>query len=303
MQQDLTEATVTDAVLEQMAGTADPRLREMMASLVRHMHAFAREVRLTPQEWLAAISFLTRTGQACTPARQEFILLSDTLGLSALVNIMDNGAAEEVGTEGSLLGPFYQQKAPRYAAGESIAVDATGPELQMYGTVRDKQGNPVPGATVEVWQTDAEGYYDLQLHNGQKMDMRGMFSTDDQGRYNFRTLRPLGYSIPLDGPVGEMIRAQDRHGCRPAHIHFLIAAPGHRELVTALYLGDDQYIGSDTVFGVSSSLVVHPEEDPQARASGIPAVRYDFVLGREQRTGTGRVGADPSQILAPAAAE
>ena len=301
MQQDLTETTVTDAVLEQMADTPDPRLREIMASLVRHLHAFTREVRLTPQEWLAAISFLTRTGQACTPARQEFILLSDTLGLSALVNIMDNGAAEEAGTEGSLLGPFYQQSSPHYELGDRIAVEAKGPELQLYGTVRDKQGNPIPGATIQVWQTDADGYYDLQLHGGERMDMRGSFSADDQGHYHFRTLRPLGYYIPLDGPVGEMIHAQGRPGCRPAHIHFLIAAPGHRELVTALYLGDDQYIGSDTVFGVSSSLVVNPkEDDPDAPTPGIPAVRYDFVLGRQTGSGTGRVGADPSQILAPA---
>lgn len=301
MQQDLTETTVTDAVLEQMAGTPDPRLREIMASLVRHMHAFAREVRLTPQEWLAAISFLTRTGQACTPARQEFILLSDTLGLSALVNIMDNNAAEETGTEGSLLGPFYQQSAPHYEAGERIAVAAQGPELQLYGTVRDKRGDPVPGATVEVWQTDADGYYDLQRHGGTQADMRGSFTADAQGRYHFRTLRPLGYSIPLDGPVGEMIRAQNRPGCRPAHIHFLIGAPGHRELVTALYLGDDRYIGSDTVFGVSSSLVVTPkQDDPEAPTPGIPAIRYDFVLGRQTGDATGRVGADPAQILAPA---
>lgn len=300
MQQDLSETTVTDAVLEQMAGTPDPRLRDVMATLVRHMHAFAREVRLTPQEWLAAISFLTRTGQACTPARQEFIPLSDTLGLSTLVNIMDNGAAEEAGTEGSLLGPFYQQSSPQYGLGEQIAVEAKGPELQIYGTVRDKRGNPVPGATIQVWQTDADGYYDLQLHGGAKADMRGSFTADAEGHYHFRTLHPLGYYIPPDGPVGEMIRAQDRHGCRPAHIHFLIGAPGHRELVTALYLGDDQHIGSDTVFGVSSSLVVTPEEDPEAPTPGIQAVRYDFVLGRQTGSGTGRVGADPSQILAPA---
>jgi hydroxyquinol 1,2-dioxygenase len=300
MQQDLTETSVTDAVLEQMAATPDPRLREIMASLVRHLHSFARDVRLTPSEWLAAIAFLTRTGQICTPARQEFILLSDTLGLSALVNIMDGMGADEAATEGSLLGPFYQQRSPQYALGDQIAVAAKGPELQVYGTVRDRQGTALPGATIQVWQTDAEGSYDLQRDGGARMDMRGTFTADDQGRYHFRTLRPLGYYIPLDGPVGEMIRAQGRHGCRPAHIHFLVNAPGRRELVTALYLSDDPHIGSDTVFGVSSSLVVSPEQDPEAPVPGIPAIRYDFVLGAARGNEAGRVGADPSQILAQA---
>ncbi len=297
--QDLTVTSVTDAVVAQMAETPDPRLRQVMASLVRHLHAFARDVELTPDEWLQAIGFLTKVGQKCTPARQEFILLSDVLGLSALVNLLHDKTATEIGTESSLLGPFYQQKAPGYALGDSIAVKARGPEMLMYGQVTDRLGSPVPGATLQVWQTDAEGMYDLQLYDGAEMDMRGNFQADDQGRFHFRTVRPLGYLIPMDGPVGALVTAQRRHGCRPAHIHFLISAPGYRELVTALYLGADEHIASDTVFGVSRALVVNPvEDDPGSPVPGIPAVRYDFRLAVSTASGSNRVGADPAQIMA-----
>ena len=296
--QDLTVSSVTDAVVAQMADTPDPRLRQVMESLVRHLHDFARDVALTPDEWLRAIGFLTKVGQTCTPARQEFILLSDVLGLSALVNLLHDATATEIGTESSLLGPFYQQAAPAYALGDSIAAKARGPELQLYGQVTDRDGRPVPGATIQVWQTDSDGMYDLQLYNGTEMDMRGNFVADQQGRFHFRTVRPLGYLIPMDGPVGSLIEAQRRHGCRPAHIHFLIGAPGYRELVTALYLGHDEHIGSDTVFGVSRALVVNAADDPGAPLPGIPAIRYDFRLGAASASGSNRVGADPAQIMA-----
>jgi len=295
---DLTTSSVTDAVLEQMDTTPDPRLKQVMDSLVRHLHDFARDVKLTPQEWLMAIGFLTKTGQTCTPARQEFILLSDVLGLSALVNLLHDRTAIEIGTESSLLGPFYQQNAPSFALGDSIAAKADGPEILLYGQVTDKTGRPLQNASVQVWQTDAKGEYDLQKYHGEQMDMRGNFTCDAQGRFHFRSVTPLGYYIPMDGPVGTLIRAQRRHGCRPAHIHFLIGAAGYRELVTALYLGDDPHIDSDTVFGVSSPLVVAPRrDDPDAPVKDIPAIRYDFRLGRAASDDTGRVGADPSQIL------
>lgn len=299
---DLTTESVTDAVFEQMSTTPDPRLKQVMESLVRHMHAFARDVSLTPDEWLKAIGFLTKVGQTCTPARQEFILLSDVLGLSALVNLLHDKTAVELGTESSLLGPFYQQNAPSFALGESIATRADdGPALLLYGQVTDKQGKPLPNAQIQVWQTDAKGEYDLQKFHGEHMDMRGNFRCDAEGRFHFRTVMPLGYYIPMDGPVGALIRAQQRHGCRPAHIHFLIGADGYRELVTAIYLSDDPHIDSDTVFGVSSSLVVTPRDnDPDAPVKGMPAIRYDFRLGVASDDETGRVGADPSQILAMA---
>ncbi|SDR47848.1 catechol 1,2-dioxygenase/hydroxyquinol 1,2-dioxygenase [Rhizobiales bacterium GAS191] len=298
---DLTDKSVTDAVLEQMGETPDPRLRQVMASLVRHLHDFARDVNLTPDEWLKAIGFLTKVGQTCTPARQEFILLSDVLGLSALVNLLHDKSAIEQGTESSLLGPFYQQNAPSYALGDTIAIEAGGPELLLYGRVTDRRGTPLPHASVQVWQTDAKGEYDLQKYHGEHMDMRGNFRCDAEGRFHFRTVKPLGYYIPMDGPVGALIQAQQRHGCRPAHIHFLIGAEGYRELVTAIYLANDEHIDSDVVFGVSNALVTSPrDDDPEAPVKGIPAIRYDFRLGIAAGNETGRVGADPSQILAGA---
>ncbi len=296
--EDLTVSSVTQAVTEQMDTTPDPRLREVMASLVRHMHDFAREVRLTPDEWLKAIGFLTRVGQACTPTRQEFILLSDVLGLSALVHLMHDNAAQETGTQSSLLGPFYREDAPEVPIGGSLARYATGPEMLFYGQVTDNAGAPVPGAFVQMWQTDAEGWYDLQARDA-AIDMRGNVRCDADGRFHVRTLVPHGYSIPMDGPVGALVREQGRHGCRPAHIHFLIGAPGHRELVTALYFGDDPHIDSDTVFGVSKPLVITPRaHDPEAPVQGIPAVRYDFRLAHASGEGSGRVGADPKQVMA-----
>lgn len=297
--QDLTVETVTDDVLAQMATTADPRLRQVMASLVRHLHDFARDVKLTPDEWLTAIGFLTRVGQTCTPARQEFILLSDVLGLSALVNLMHDREAAELGTTSSLLGPFYRQDAPEVPLGGSIAVNGKGPELLLWGRVTDTEGHPVPGALVQLWQTNAEGWYDLQVEGGAATDMRGNVRCDAEGRFHVRTVKPLGYSIPMDGPVGALVHQQRRHGCRPAHIHFLIGAPGYRELVTALYFGDDPHIDSDTVFGVSGPLVVSTvADDPAAPVRGIPSVRYDFQLARETAAGSGRVGADPKQVMA-----
>lgn len=298
---DLTEDTVTGAVLAQMASTPDPRLKEIMDAAVRHLHAFARDVRLTPEEWLTGIHILTQVGQACTPARQEFILLSDTLGLSALVNIMHDQTATEPGTESSLLGPFYRDDAPALELGQSIAQTATGPELTMYGQVRDSRGQPVPHATIQVWQTDSEGAYDLQVYGTERTETRGNFIADAEGRYHFRTIRPLAYSIPLDGPVGAMVLAQGRHGCRPAHIHVLISAPGYRELVTALYLADDAYVESDVVFGVSNALVITPvADDSLSPFPGVPAIRYDFTLRGADEGGSGRVGSDPSKLLAPA---
>ena len=296
--QDLTVETVTDDVLAQMATTTDPRLRQVMASLVRHLHDFARDVKLTPDEWLTAIGFLTRVGPTCTPARQEFILLSDVLGLSALVNLLHDREAE-LGTTSSLLGPFYRQDAPEVPLGGSIAVDGKGPELLLWGRVTDTEGHPVPGALVQLWQTNAEGWYDLQVEGGAATDMRGNVRCDAEGRFHVRTVKPLGYSIPMDGPVGALVHQQRRHGCRPAHIHFLIGAPGYRELVTALYFGDDPHIDSDTVFGVSGPLVVSTvADDPAAPVRGIPSVRYDFQLAREAAAGSGRVGADPKQVMA-----
>jgi hydroxyquinol 1,2-dioxygenase len=295
---DLDANTITEAVLEQLARTPDPRLREVLSAAVRHMHAFAREVSLTPGEWLTAMGFLTQVGHACTPVRQEFILLSDVLGLSALVNIMHDDHAAELGTQSSLLGPFFREGSPDLELGDCIVSKHTAPEIVLYGRVTDKEGHGIPDATIGVWQTSEDGLYDLQMNGGGEMDMRGNFRTDAHGDYYFRTVRPRGYSIPMDGPVGRLVKTQHRHGFRPSHIHFLIGAPGCRELVTALYFGDDENIASDTVFGVSRSLVVNARaNDPDAPIKGIGAVRYDFQLAPAANDGEGRVGADPAAFI------
>jgi hydroxyquinol 1,2-dioxygenase len=297
---ELTPETITDAVLDQMATTPDPRMREVVASAVRHLHAFAKEVNLTPAEWIKGIAFMTAVGKICTPARQEFILLSDTLGLSALVNGLHDSTAMEEGTHTSLLGPFYREASPKLAAGSQIAKTVRpGSECVLYGRVTDVNGKPIADATVSIWQTGADGLYDIQ-ESSASIDYRGVFTTDADGLFLVRTVKPIGYSIPMDGPVGEMIRAQKRHGMRPAHIHFLVGAPGYRELVTALYLRDDPHIADDVVFGSSGDLAIDIKpNDPGCPIKGVPSIRFDMRLSREtaaDKTG-GRVGADPSAIL------
>ena len=290
--------TITDSALEQMSGTPDARLKTVMSALVRHLHAFAREVDLKPDEWIEGITFLTAVGQTCTPHRQEFILLSDTLGLSALVNSLHDGRALEASTKSSLLGPFYRQDSPEKKLGETIANHPNTPEIVVYGRVADPAGHGVANASVEVWQPDENGDYDLQKQDASVMDLRAKFHTDSEGRYYLRTIMPTGYMIPMDGPVGDMIRAQARHGHRPAHIHFLVSAPGYREVVTALSVAGDDHIDSDTVFGVTDSLIRSPKmNDARSPIKGLPTLEFDFQLASAANTGSGRVGADPSQIL------
>ncbi|MGH6815442.1 MAG: dioxygenase [Hyphomicrobiaceae bacterium] len=297
---ELTPETTTEAVLEQMATTSDPRLKEIMAAAVKHLHAFAREVDLTPSEWLKGIEFMTAVGKMCTSERQEYILLSDTLGLSALVNGLHDRTAIEEATHTSLLGPFYREKAPRLERGAQIA-NTVGPgtEVVLWGRVTNVKGHPLAGAQVSVWQTGADGLYDIQVDaNG--TDYRGVFIADAQGSYLLRTVRPLGYSIPMDGPVGKLVQAQGRHGMRPAHIHLLIGAPGYRELVTALYVKGDAHIADDVVFGSSGDLVAELQpSDPDCPIKGLPSLRFDVSLSREgvADRATGRVGADPAAVI------
>ncbi len=295
--QDLDEFTATDAALEQMATTPNARLKEIGDAAVRHLHAFARDVNLTPEEWLFGIQFLTEIGKACTPVRQEFILLSDVLGLSAVVNALHDKKARELGSQSSLLGPFYREGAPELPLGACIAAHPSVEEIVLYGRVTSNDGKPIPGALIQVWQTSEHGLYDLQTHGLDGTDLRANFRTDADGRYHFRTVRPLGYSIPMDGPVGDMVKAQNRHGFRPSHIHFLIGGEGFRELVTALYFGDDEHIDSDTVFGVSGSLVVNAADDPNSPIPGLRAVHYDFRLATAAPGESGRVGADPTKMM------
>jgi len=298
------ENTITDAAIEQMATTKNERFKQIMNAAVRHLHAFAREVDLSPDEWLEGIKFLTATGQACTPFRQEFILLSDTLGLSSLINSLHDKRAIQESTKSSLLGPFYRQDSPMMELGQTIAPKMPGQEIGIYGRVTNAAGEGIPHASIEIWQPDENGFYDLQKHDPSEMELRGRYITDEDGRYHLRTIKPLGYMIPMDGPVGDMIRAQGRHGYRPAHIHFLVGAPEHREVITALYMAGDDHIDSDTVFGVTDSLVADPKpNDPESPFGALPSIRFDFTLAAAKDGLSGRVGADPSQITTKKAAE
>jgi hydroxyquinol 1,2-dioxygenase len=291
---DLDANNITDTVLETFASCADPRFKQIIGSVVRHLHACARELKLTPEEWLAAIRFLTEVGQTCTPNRQEFILLSDTLGVSALVNILNSQAADA--TVSSLLGPFFRENAPELALGATIAPHDKGEQVVLSGRVQDARGKPIANALIDVWQAGSDGLYDIQTDQPQEMDLRARFRTDKDGRYHFRTALPIGYGVPMDGPVGKMLTCGARHGKRPAHIHFLLSAPGYQELATALYIAGDPHIDSDAVFGVSGALVVAPKpvkDGPTQRG-----ITYDFVLSGGARDGSSRVGSDPAAIMA-----
>jgi protocatechuate 3,4-dioxygenase beta subunit len=295
------ETELTAAVIKSFDEVKEPRIKFLMEELVKSLHAFVQKTDLTFAEWEYAIDFLTRVGQKCTPSRQEFILLSDVLGVSAVVNALHDRKAKELGSQSSLLGPFFREGAPELPLGAQIVEKPTEEELVVYGQIADTHGAPIPDALIQVWQTSERGLYDLQERNGQSMDMRGNFRTDTDGRYFFRTVRPKGYSIPMDGPVGDLVHAQGRHGMRPSHIHMLIGAEGHRELVTALYFGDDDFIDSDTVFGVSGSLVVAAKQDPESPVKGLRSVRYDFRLAHAAPGESGRVGADPTTFMNKAA--
>jgi catechol 1,2-dioxygenase len=258
------------------AGCADPRLIEVVSALVRHLHAFAKEVRLTQAEWETGIGFLTRTGQLCSAERQEFILLSDVLGMSMLVDAINNRRPKGA-TENTVVGPFYLDGAPVRQMGESICLDGKGESCRFEGRVLDLQGRPVEGARVDVWSDNAEGFYDVQQPGVQpKWNNRGVFVTGADGRYGFVGIKPVSYPIPDDGPVGQLLERLGRHPCRPAHMHYLVSAPGFQKLVTHTFVDGDKYLTSDAVFGVKASLVT-----PCERVAGGPTLwrsPFDFVL-------------------------
>lgn len=276
----LTEDSISDVAIERFSGASDPRFRRVMASLIRHLHDFAREVRLTPAEWKAGIDFLTEVGNITDERRQEFILLSDTLGLSALVDLIANRDKSARATESSLLGPFFREGAPEMPLGSNIARDAHGEPLLIHGKVISTDGSPIPGATLDVWQAAPNGLYDLQREDP-AMDLRARFRTDNEGHFSFVTVKTASYPVPHDGPVGRMLDALGSHPYRPAHIHFKFAAPGFEPLITALYMKGDRYLDSDAVFGARAPLVV--EYRPQVREvngrrQAIDSIEFDFAL-------------------------
>lgn len=268
----LTQDNITQAVLARFADTPDARLKEIMTSLVQHLHAFAREVKLTEAEWFRGIEFLTRVGHITDGQRQEFILLSDTLGLSMLTVAMNNDKPAGC-TESTVFGPFYVEGAPGYDLGEDVANGAAGIPCRVRGTVRGLNGEPVPGAEIHVWQADAEGKYDVQRDDPQHR-ARGVLHADGRGEYHFRSILAEAYPIPDDGPVGDMLRATKRHPWRPAHLHFMIKAPGYETLITHVFRDGDPYLDSDAVFGVRQSLIADWARQPD----GNYLVEYDFVL-------------------------
>ena len=283
-----TEEEITNEVLRRFDVTKDARLRQIMQSLVKHLHAFAREVELTEKEWFAGIEFLTAVGKKCADNRQEFILLSDTLGLSILVDKINHQIPGRA-TETTVLGPFDRPGAQELPAGGNMAeIDRTGTPLLISGRVVDLAGNPVRGATLDCWQATSAGLYDSQMGSGDELGMRGVYRTDDDGRYLVRTTRPKYYPVPTDGPVGDMLRATDRHPFRPGHVHFMITASGYQPLVTHIFDADGEYLDSDTVFAVKDSLKVDFKErsaqEEIGRRAGVQppyvTAEFDFVLNR-----------------------
>ena len=287
-------ADLPQAVIARMAECKNPRFKEVMSALITHIHAFAREVQLTPAEWMTAIEFLTATGQKCDEKRQEFILLSDTLGLSMqVVGIAQakaiaadpNAAAATPATEATVQGPFFWEGAPKLPLGADLQGDLPGEPAYYSGRVTNLAGKPVHNCAFDVWSGDTEGFYDLQKGPDAPMQLRAQFRTDADGRYSFWSIKPAKYPVPIDGPGGVMLLAMGRHPFRPGHMHMMLRADGYAPLVTHLFVSDSEYLDSDAVFGVRESLIVDfakhpPGKAPDGRVLDKPwlSCAYDFKL-------------------------
>ena len=272
----MTEDDLTNVVVARLEATPDPRLREITQALVRHLHAFAKEVRLTDEEWLAGIMFLTATGQMCDERRQEFILLSDTLGFSSLIDLINHSDVEALATEPTILGPFYVPGSPDRAFGESMVEYEDGGEVAIFrGVVTDTDGSPLEGVLLDVWQNAATGFYAVQQPDEQPAtNLRGRYLTDGEGRYEIRTVRPVPYPIPADGPVGQLLRDTGRHEWRAAHIHVKASKEGYEPVTSHVFDRASRYLDSDTVFGVKDSLI----EDFVAGPDGVLVCEHAIVL-------------------------
>jgi catechol 1,2-dioxygenase len=275
---------VTQAVLAAMAQTPDARLREIMTSLVKHLHAFAREVRLSEPEWEKAVEFVTGLGQATNDTHNEVVLASDAIGLSTLVCLLNNGDAGNTETAAALLGPFWRMHSPRTERGGSIVRSPTpGAAVFSECLVRNTKGEPLADVEVDVWQASPAGMYENQDETQADMNLRGKFTTGADGKFAFRSVKPAGYPVPVNGPVGNLLRAQKRHPYRPAHLHFLAFKPGYKTLITQVFVDGDEYLQSDVVFGVTSKLIggfqkkTGPAPAPDVTSEWY-ALDYTFVM-------------------------
>jgi hydroxyquinol 1,2-dioxygenase len=283
----VTEDNITDLAVQRWATARDPRTAELLTALVRHLHDFAREVRLTEAEWMAGIQWLARAGQISNEKREEFILTSDVLGLSMLV-VQMNHRLDPAATPATVLGPFHIEGSPELDFGADMSEGLPGRPLYLHGTVRDLEGNPVAGAVLDVWQADTEGAYESQIPDIDEARLRAKYTTREDGSYCVRTVAPKGYTIPMDGPVGELISQTEISHFRPAHVHFLLNVPGFEPLITHLFQDGADYLDSDVVFGTKQELVVafeprEPGPTPDGGTSEEPwsVARYDFVLQRK----------------------
>src|SRR6266568_4398187 len=247
---------VTDAVLAELAHAPNPRLKDIMAAFVRHLHDFAREVRLTEEEFQSAVGYIVALGKHTNETHNEAVLMSGSLGFSTLICLLNNGNRGQAETDANLLGPFWRMNSPRTPNGGSIVRSPTpGPALFVDARFQDVNGKPIAGAEVDIWQSSPEGFYENQDPVQADMNLRGKFTTDPNGHIGFRSVKPAGYPIPIDGPVGELLRAQGRHNMRPAHLHFLTHKPGFKTLISQIYVADDKFIDSDVQFGVTRHLI------------------------------------------------
>lgn len=290
--------SVTKAVLSEIERAPDPRFREVMSALVRHLHAFIREVRLTEDEFQKACHYINWIGKQTNDFHNEAVLMSGSLGVSTLVCLLNNGNNGATETTANLLGPFWRLDSPVTPNGGSIVRSPTpGPELFVNAYVKDRDGKPVAGAEVDVWQSSTEGLYENQDPSQADMNLRGKFTTDANGKIAFRSIKPAGYPIPITGPVGELLRAQGRHNMRPAHVHFLIYKPGFKTHISQVYLPDDPNIETDVQFGVTKALlgnyVRHEGEKPPAPGVKDPWYSLDYTFVMEP--GTAKLPRPPIQ--------
>jgi hydroxyquinol 1,2-dioxygenase len=299
VQRNKTADDITAEVLQRFADTPDPRLRQIMLALVKHLHAFVKEVELTEPEWFQAIEILTEAGRMCSDRRQEFILFSDTLGVSMVVDLISHRKPDGA-TESTVFGPFHRLGAPELPAGGNIAhLDEKGPPTLVGGRVLDLDGEPIAGARLDVWQAQSSGLYDSQDESLTELHMRGKFRTDAEGRFVVRTVLPVHYPIPSDGPVGRMLRATGRHPWRPAHIHFVVSAEGYEPVTTHIFDRTDEYLASDAVFAVKDSLICdferHDVRTGEAARLGIDppyyTAEFEFRLKPSAAPGSTGLGA------------